>query len=146
MHAWSRSRVQLSVILCAVTRQAPLSMGFFQARTLKLSCHFLLQGIFLTQGCNLCLLRLLHWQVDSLPLRCLGSPKVGIPLSSRIIKELLTKDGKWTLEGKAMSPAISARTSFCVASLDASPRPGVWFLEWLLSVLPAWPSQQQNPG
>ena len=32
------------------------------------SCHFLLQGIFPTQGSNLCLLRLLHWQADSLPL------------------------------------------------------------------------------
>ena len=32
--------------------------------------HFLLQGIFLTQGANPCLL---HWQADSLPLRHLGS-------------------------------------------------------------------------
>ena len=31
-------------------------------------CHFLLQGIFPTQGSNLWLLCLLHWQVDSLPL------------------------------------------------------------------------------
>ena len=31
-------------------------------------CHFLLQGIFLTQGLNLRLLRLLNWQVDSLQL------------------------------------------------------------------------------
>ena len=30
--------------------------------------HFLLQGIFLTQGSNLCLLPLLHWQADSSPL------------------------------------------------------------------------------
>ena len=30
--------------------------------------HALIQGIFLTQGLNLCLLHLLHWQVDSLPL------------------------------------------------------------------------------
>ena len=36
-------------------------------------CHFLLQGIFLTQGSNLCLC-LLHWQVDSLALRHPGSP------------------------------------------------------------------------
>ena len=35
--------------------------------------HFLLQGIFLTQGSNLRLLYLLHWQVDSLPLHDLGS-------------------------------------------------------------------------
>ena len=33
-----------------------------------MGCHFLLQGIFLTQGSNLCLLSLLHWQKDSLPL------------------------------------------------------------------------------
>ena len=30
--------------------------------------NFLLQGIFLTQRLNQCLLWLLHWQVDSLPL------------------------------------------------------------------------------
>ena len=35
------------------------------------SCHFLLQGIFPTQGLNLCLL---HWQADSLPLGHQGSP------------------------------------------------------------------------
>ena len=37
----------------------------------RVGCHFLFQGIFLTQGLNLCLL---HWQADSLPLSCLGSP------------------------------------------------------------------------
>ena len=36
-------------------------------------CHFLLQGIFLTQGSSPRLLNLLHWQVDSLPLRHMGS-------------------------------------------------------------------------
>ena len=35
--------------------------------------HFLLQGIFPTQGLNLGLLHLLHWQVDSLPPCHLGS-------------------------------------------------------------------------
>ena len=37
-------------------------------------CHFLLQGIFPTQGWNPHLLRLLHWQVDSLPPSLLESP------------------------------------------------------------------------
>ena len=37
-------------------------------------CHALLQGIILTQGSNLCLLCLLHWQVSSLPLSHQGSP------------------------------------------------------------------------
>ena len=31
-------------------------------------CRFLLQGVFLTQGLNLPLLCLLHWQTDSLPI------------------------------------------------------------------------------
>ena len=31
-------------------------------------CHFLLQGFFPTQGANPCLLSLLHWQADSLPM------------------------------------------------------------------------------
>ena len=38
-------------------------------------CHFLLQGIFPTQGSKPGLLHLLHWQADSLPLRYLGTPK-----------------------------------------------------------------------
>ena len=37
-------------------------------------CHALLQGILPTQGSNPCLPRLLHRQVDSLPLRHLRSP------------------------------------------------------------------------
>ena len=40
-----------------------------------MSCFALLQGIFPTQESNLHLLHLLHWQVDSLPLSYLGSPK-----------------------------------------------------------------------
>ena len=43
-------------------------------------CHLLLQGTFLTQGSNLCLLDLLHWQADSLPLRHPGSPLVSASL------------------------------------------------------------------
>ena len=35
-----------------------------------MGCHFLLQGIFPTQGLNLCLL---HWQEDSLPLSHQGN-------------------------------------------------------------------------
>ena len=39
-----------------------------------MSRHFLLQGIFPTQGLNPCLLRLLPWQAASLPLSHQGSP------------------------------------------------------------------------
>ena len=39
-------------------------------------CHFLLQGIFPTQGSNPHLLQFLYWQADSLPLSPPGSPYV----------------------------------------------------------------------
>ena len=45
----------------------------FPGKNIEVGCHFLLQGIFLTQGSNLHLLCLLHWQADSLPLSHLGS-------------------------------------------------------------------------
>ena len=42
--------------------------GVLQATPWWLGCHFLLWGIFLTQGWNLHLLHLLYWQANSLPL------------------------------------------------------------------------------
>ena len=44
----------------------------FPGENTGVGCHFLLQGIFPTQGLNLCLL---HWQADSSPPRRLGSPE-----------------------------------------------------------------------
>ena len=38
-------------------------------------CHARLQGIFPTQGWNLCFLCLLHWQAASLPLAPSGKPR-----------------------------------------------------------------------
>ena len=67
------SPVQLFVTPWTVAHQAPLSVEFLGKNT-EVSCHFLLQGILPTQGLNLNLLQLLHWQVDSLPLSHLGSP------------------------------------------------------------------------
>ena len=46
----------------------------FPSKDTIVDCHFLLHGIFLAQGLNLCLLGHLHWQTDSLPLSHLGSP------------------------------------------------------------------------
>ena len=55
------------------THQASLSLGFPRQNT-AVGCHFLLQGIFPTQGLNLCLIHLLHCQVGSLPLAPPGKP------------------------------------------------------------------------
>ena len=54
----------------------------FPGKNTGTACHFLLQGIFLTQGSNLCLLCLWHWLADSLPLYHLGSPILSILLIS----------------------------------------------------------------
>ena len=43
----------------------------FSGKYIGAGCHFLLQGSFPTQGSNPCLLRLLNWQADSLPLASL---------------------------------------------------------------------------
>ena len=52
----------------------PLSMGFSRQEYWS-GCHALLQGIFPTQGSNLHLLYLLHWQLGSLPLAPPAKPK-----------------------------------------------------------------------
>ena len=56
-----------------LARQAPLSWHF-PGKYIRVSHYSLLQGIFTTQWSHPCLLCLLHWQVDLLPLSHLGSP------------------------------------------------------------------------
>ena len=68
------SRVQPFVILWTVARQAPLSMAFSRLENIEVSFYTPLQGIFLTQGSNPCLLCLLHGQAGSLPLVPPGKP------------------------------------------------------------------------
>ena len=61
--------------------QVPLSMGFFQARITGVGCHFLLQGIFLTQGSNQ---GLLHCRQILSQLNYQGTP--GLCSCTRLLK------------------------------------------------------------
>ena len=61
------SCVQLFVTLWALALQAPLSMEF-SWQVYWSEMPFSSPGIFLIQGSNPCLLRLPHWQADSLQL------------------------------------------------------------------------------
>ena len=70
--------------------------GIFQARILEWVAVLLLQGIFLTQGLNLCLL---HWQADSLPLSHWGSPS---------LKSLLTSSLCYTVSYQILSQSVQA--------------------------------------
>ena len=65
------SVAQLYLTLCDPMDCGPpgSSVKIFQARNIRVDCHFLLQGNLLAQGLNLCLL---YWQVDSLPPNHLG--------------------------------------------------------------------------
>ena len=63
--------VTKSCLTLTVACQAPLSPWDFPGKNIGVGCHFLLQGIFLTQGSNPCLL---PWQANSLPLSHQGSP------------------------------------------------------------------------
>ena len=69
----SLSCVRLFVTPWIVAYQASLSMRF-PGKSTGVGCHFLFQGIFLTQESNPRFLCLLHWQVDSLPLSHQRSP------------------------------------------------------------------------
>ena len=79
IYVCSLSHVQLFMTPWTVARQAPPGSsvhGIFQARILEWVAIFLLQGNYPTQGSNP---HVLHWQVDSLPLRLLRSPRSYIP-------------------------------------------------------------------
>ena len=64
--------VQLFATPWTIVHQA-LHPWDFPGKNTAVGCQALLQGIFPTQGWNLCLLHLLHWQADSLlPLYYVG--------------------------------------------------------------------------
>ena len=61
----------------------------FPGKNTNGSCHFFLWGIFLTQGLNPCLLCLLHWQADAVPLHHLRSPITVISVVKVILYSFL---------------------------------------------------------
>ena len=69
-----KTQLNLNFLLVLVlTAQSCLTLGSSvhgdsPSKNTGAGCHFLLQGIFGTQGSNPCLLCGLHWQVVSLPL------------------------------------------------------------------------------
>ena len=69
-HAQSLSQVQLFVTPWAMPVKL-LCPSDSVGKSAGVGCHFLFQGIFLTQASDL---SLLHWQVDSLPLYHQGNP------------------------------------------------------------------------
>ena len=67
------SHVWLFATPWTVAHQASVPMGFSRHK-FGSGLPFLFHGIFPTQGSNLCLFHLLHWQASSLPLAPPGKP------------------------------------------------------------------------
>lgn len=92
---FSRKSVSLSATPGTVALPAPLRPWDFPGKSTRVGCRFLLQGVFLTQGLNLGLLRLWHWQAASLLLSHLGSPEsylsLGLVIMSKNPVGLLVK-------------------------------------------------------
>ena len=86
------SHFPLFVTLWTIAHQVPLSMGFFRKDT-GVGCHFLLQGVFQTQGSNPLLMWLLHWQTGFLPLAPPGKPTTPYYILNYILVY-------WLLQGK----------------------------------------------
>ena len=84
MHILNRfSSVWLCVTPWGIAHQAPLSMGFSRQKYWS-GLPIPSQGIFPTQGLNLCLLCLLLWQAGSLPLAPPGKPSVIFNTQSKL--------------------------------------------------------------
>ena len=73
-----------------------------------MGCHALLQGIFLTQGLNLLLLSLLHWQESSLQLEPPGKPSFKL-ISMQITKSCFPERGFWWTTGKRIEGDVLGR-------------------------------------
>ena len=115
---WLLSRFRLFVTPWTVARQAPLSVEFSRQEYWS-RCHFLLQGIFLTQGLNLCLLR---WWADSLPLSQWGNS-----LKKRVTNVSQGQSGfksyqLWVLSWKYFCSAWARRPT-CARRLSLSSPP-----------------------
>ena len=99
-------------------------------QTTGVGCHFLLQGIFPTQGSNLSLLHLLHWQVDSLPLSHLKSRHLflvsGFPGGS-VIKNLPARVGDMgSIPGSGRSPEEENDNPLQYSCLENGMDRGAW--------------------
>ena len=107
-----------------------------------MGCHFLLQGIFLTQGSNPRLLRLLHWRAGSLPLAPSGKP-CGLLLNSLLLSclEICFLVTSHPLPARVLAPLPLCFTSD-MTSTPVTTTPGVYCLQMAWSQLrchyPGW--------
>ena len=96
-----------------------LNLWDFPGKNAGVDCHFLLQEIFPTQGWNPCLLHLLDWQADSLPLWHQGSRVhqfSSVQLKSlSCLRSVVTS---WTAAHQASLSITNSRSSLRLTSIE----------------------------
>ena len=100
------SHVQLFVIPWTIACQAPT--WNFPSKDTRVTCHFLLQGIFPAQGLNSCLL---HWQAASFATESLGKPYFTHG-GGLVAKSCLTLVNPWTVARQAPLPVGFPRQEY----------------------------------
>ena len=94
-------------------------------------CHFLPQGIFPTQGSNPCLLHLLRWQVDSLPLAPPGKPFPSMHTTQLLLHQLPASardvGGAGSIPGWGRSPGEENGTPCKYSCLENPMDRGAWW-------------------
>ena len=104
--------------------------------------HFLLQGIFPTQGLNLCLL---HWQADSLPLSHQGSPiPCSVQFSRSVVSDSLRPHGLQHARLPCLSPTPGACSNSCPSSQCCHPTISSSVVHFS-SCLPSFPASGSFP-
>ena len=81
-----------------------------------MGCHFLLQGIFLTQEWNPCYLDILHWQAGSLPLVPPGKPVLSY-IHVEILPHSLRISQFWTLFTQVATSGKGVKRDLWIASV-----------------------------
>ena len=126
--------LHLSILVCLVARSCPVLCnpmvcsppgsslyGDFPGKNTRVGCHFHLQGIFLTQGLNLGLRCLLHWQVDSLPTQPLKK------LWRRTVSEFSFSTGSvWHTEDLRQPQSAPGSVPSLMGVLGGSPEHAHW--------------------
>ena len=140
----------LRSVLCSVVSGSLWSHGLWSARLLcpwdfpskntGVGSHFLLQGIFPTQGSNPRLLHLLHWQAGSLPQAPPGKPLASIYCCICPASFLPSFDSSaliFLCESKfdPFSVSVWGWGWFCLSILAVNPGHKV---HWWLSILGFW--------
>ena len=112
------SRAPVSVTPWTVACEAP--PWDFPGRNTRLGCHFLLRGLFPTQGLNL-----LHWQTDSLPLRrCFRI--LAIVNNAAIMVAQLVKNTPAIQDTPGSIPGLGMVTHFRILAWRAPMDRGAW--------------------